>query len=82
MTLHNKAWKEARTMSRVADEEVPFNVKALVDYLGVEEVVKQVGLTRVIDEVGLKRVIDEVGLERWLGSMTPAQRRELKRRLR
>ena len=91
MTLHKKAWKEVRTMSRVADDEVPLDLELVVDYLGVEGIVKQfglkrgideVGLKRVIDEVGVKRVIDEIGLEPLLESLTPAQRRELKRRLR
>jgi hypothetical protein len=35
----------------------------------------------VIEAIGTKRVIEEIGLENFLANLSPADRRELKRRL-
>ena len=80
--LHEGAWKEARTMSRVVEDEVPIDFKKIAEFIGVDRLISQVGLKRVIEEVGLDRVIAEVGFDRLIASLTPAQRRELKRKLR
>ena len=90
LTLHNQAWTEARTMSHTTDE-LEFDIRPAIEYLGLdrvieqvglEQVIKQVGLARLVDEIGLERVLAHVGMDRLLASLTPAQRRELKRRLR
>ena len=62
----------------------------VIEQVGIDRVIEQVGLDRVIEQVGLDRVIEQVGdkewirrrgLDRLLASLSPAQRRELKRRL-
>jgi hypothetical protein len=63
ITLHEEAWKEVRSMAR-ASEKALIDVKALVEFVGLDSVIEQVGLEHVIDEVGLKRVIDHAGLKR------------------
>jgi hypothetical protein len=65
-------------LDRVIDE---VGVKRVIDEVGLKRVIDEVGVKRVIDEVGLKRVIDETGLDALLRNLTPAQRRELKRKL-
>ncbi|MBI3469620.1 MAG: hypothetical protein HY000_42005 [Planctomycetes bacterium] len=82
LVLHESAWKEARTMSRVEEDEVPINYKRIAEYIGVERLISVVGVKRVIEDLGVQRVIAEVGLDRLIASLTPAQRRELKRKLR
>ena len=57
-------------------------LKRVIEEVGLGSVIAEVGLDRVIAEVGLDRVIAEVGVDRLIASLTPAQRRELKRRLR
>jgi hypothetical protein len=81
LTLHSQAWTEARTMSH-STEELEFDIRPAVEYLGLDRVIEQVGLEQVINQVGMDRFIEHVGMDRLLASLTPAQRRDLKRRLR
>jgi hypothetical protein len=83
-------WEEIRHMGRKKGQEPEFDLRPVVEYLGMAEVIHQVGIKRVIDEigakrvieeVGAKRVIDELGLEAILAELTPQQRKQLKQRL-
>ena len=77
-------------MARTMGKKALFDIRPAIESLGLEEVIEQVGLDRVIEQVGLDRVIEQVGLDRvieqvgidrWLASLSPAQRREVERRL-
>ena len=78
-------------MAQVADDEVPIEVeKRILECIGMERVAEMVGLKRMIEllgvkrlvkELGAKRLVDEVGLDQFLASLSPAQRRDLKRKL-
>jgi hypothetical protein len=93
-TLHPAVFEEFEAMAQKLGRKSPIDFRPVVDRLGVSAVIDQVGLSRVITEVGLDRVIAEVGLdrviaevgesklmERLLTKLSPAKRRELKRRL-
>ncbi len=80
-TLHPEAWKEVETMPRVKRKAFDFDINALVELVGVKRVVDAIGAENVIKEVGLKRVIDEVGIDALFLNLTPAQRRQLKEKL-
>jgi hypothetical protein len=69
-------------MARIASREFKAHLEPLIELLGMEEVIQQVGLKRVLEQVGPQKVIEEMGLDWFLAKLTPAQRRELKRRLR
>jgi hypothetical protein len=70
---------EAMGLKRVVDE---VGLKRVVDEVGLKRVVDEVGLKRVLEEVGYKRVLTEMGVDDILSHLTPAQRAELKRKLR
>jgi hypothetical protein len=53
----------------------------VIEQVGLDRVIEQVGLDRVIAEVGKKEVIKRISLDDWLANLSPAERRELKRRL-
>jgi hypothetical protein len=53
----------------------------VIQQVGLERVIDRVGLERVIEQVGVKGVVKQIGMERLLASLSPAERRELKRRL-
>jgi predicted regulator of amino acid metabolism with ACT domain len=61
-----------QTMRQVAEEEVPIDFNKIADYIGLD---------RLIEHVGVKRLIEKFGLDQFLASLSPAQRRELKRKL-
>ena len=48
------------------------NYEALAEYIGAD---------RLIELIGLKKVVDEKGIDWLLKKLSPAQRRELKQRL-
>jgi hypothetical protein len=89
-SLHQLAWKEIETMVRKTGKGLTFDVRPAIESLGLGHVIEQVGTKRVIEEIGSKRIleeigskrfIEEIGLENLLANLSPAERRELKRRL-
>ena len=65
-------------------------LKQVVEQVGIGRVIEEVGIGRVIEEVGAKQVVEQLGgrevvkqlgLDGILASLSPAERRELKRRL-
>jgi hypothetical protein len=58
-----------------------FGIERLVEQVGIDRLVEQVGIDRVLEQLGDKEVSKRIGIDRWLATLTPAQRRELKRRL-
>jgi hypothetical protein len=65
-------------IKRLIDE---VGLKRVVDEIGLKRVVDEIGLKRVVDEIGLKRVVDHLGVDALVEGLTPAQKRELKRKL-
>jgi hypothetical protein len=49
--------------------------------VGPDRLVEQLGPERVLEQLKLKKVVEDKGLDWLLTQLTPAQRRELKRRL-
>jgi hypothetical protein len=80
-TLHPTAWREIEAMARIMGKRLTFDIRPAVESLGLDEVIKQVGLDRLMEQAGDKELIRRMGLDRLLASLSPAQRRELKRRL-
>jgi hypothetical protein len=80
-SLHPAAWKEIETMARTAGKKVDIDLRPAIEYLGLGRVIEQVGVDRVIEQVGIDRMVERVGIDRLLAGLSPAQRRELKRRL-
>jgi hypothetical protein len=89
-SLHPAAWREIEAMARTAGKKLKMDLRPAIDYLGLDRVIAQVGIDRVIAQVGIDRVIAHlgdrevirrIGLDRLLASLSPAERRELKRRL-
>src|SRR5262245_15743524 len=81
-SLHATAWKEIEAMARTMGKRLNFDIRPAVESLGLDRVIEQVGIDRVIQQVGEKEVVRRIGLECWLANLSPAERRELKRRLR
>ncbi len=44
--------------------------------------IRHLGLDRLIERVGKKEIVKRIGIDEFLASLSPAERRELKRRLR
>jgi hypothetical protein len=88
--LHPIVWREAEAMARTARKGLEIDFRPAIENFGLGRVIEQVGLGRVIEQVGIDRVIEHlgekevikrIGLERILANLSPAERRELKRRL-
>src|SRR5712691_11694080 len=80
-SLHPTAWKEVEAMARATGRRLLFDIRPAVESLGLDHVIEQVGIDRVLEQLGDKEVARRIGLERWLATLSPAERRELKRRL-
>jgi hypothetical protein len=89
-SLHPAAWKEVEAMARASGKSLQIDLRPAIEHLGLRRVIDQVGLDRVIEEYGEKEVIERIGkkelikhigIEDWLANLSPAERRELKRRL-
>lgn len=56
-------------------------VDRVIEQVGIDRVIEQVGIDRVIAQLGEREVIKRIGLDRLVANLSPAERRELKRRL-
>jgi len=65
-------------------------LRPAIETLGLEYVLEQVGIERLLEQAGVDRLLEaagdrvvakRMGLERFLATLSPAERRELKRRL-
>ena len=77
-------------VARAAGKKVKLDLRPAIEYLGLHKVIEQVGIDRVVEQVGSGRFTEQVGekavvkwlgLEGFLANLSPAERRELKRRL-
>ncbi len=89
-TLHPTAWREVEAMARTGLKKLKLDVRPAIEYLGLGTVIEQVGIERVIEQVGIDRVlvllgdrevVKRMGLDRFLATLSPSEKRELKRRL-
>ena len=80
-SLHPNAWKEIEAMTRTARKKLEIDLRPAIEYLGLDHVIEQVGIDRVIEQIGKKEVVKRIGLDDFLANLSPAERRELKRRL-
>jgi hypothetical protein len=89
-SLHPTAWREVEAMARATGKAPLIDLRPAIESLGLRYVLEQVGIDRVVAEVGAERLIEQLGdkevvkrmgLERILASLSPAERLELKRRL-
>lgn len=77
-------------MARKAGKRFKFDIRPVIDFLGLAEFIRQVGQERMLkavaarivkDKKTLNRVIERITLERIVANLSPAKRRELKRLL-
>ena len=60
------------------EEDQPERV---IEEVGAERFIEEFGADHLIEKLGYKEIAERMGIERYLASLTPAKRRELKRRL-
>jgi hypothetical protein len=58
-----------------------FDIRPAVESLGLDRFIEQVGLERLVEQMGKKELLKHFSLDEILTYLSPAQRRELKRRL-
>jgi hypothetical protein len=68
-------------MARTLGKRLKFDIRPAIESLGLDEVIEQVGIDPVIEQIGEKELVKRIGLDRFLASLSPKERRELKRRL-
>jgi hypothetical protein len=79
--LHQEVWREVEAMARRHQRSFPFNLRLAVESIGIAEFIRQVGEDEVLNEIPAKRMVKKLGVETFLANLSPARRRELKRRL-
>jgi hypothetical protein len=71
--LHPEIWEEVRTMARRFGREVlPFDMERLREFVDMDKAIDW-----IIEQYGEEKVLKKISI----ANLTPAQRRELKRRL-
>ncbi len=74
-------------MKRVVDAIGIANVikevgaKKVIEEIGLKQVIDEIRRQGMLDEVGLKEILEKVGIDPFLSSISPAQRRQLKEKL-
>lgn len=88
-SFHPEALEELRKMAKTVSKKFWPRVEPLIELLGMEEFLRQVGHKsileklgpRIVEKLGPKKVVEQLTADELFDSLTPAQRRELKRRL-
>jgi hypothetical protein len=89
-SLHPEVWKEVEAMARAAGKGLKIDLQAAIDAMGLGRIVEQVGVRRVVDLIGIdsfleqlgkKEVLERMDVDELVANLSPAKRRELKRRL-
>jgi hypothetical protein len=68
-------------MVRRTGKGLKIDREAAIHALGLDRIIDTVGTKQLLETIGPKRLIDEIGLDWFLANLSPADRRELKRRL-
>jgi hypothetical protein len=89
--FHPAAWKEVETMAKTRQRGLQFDLRPIIEEMGFDKVIEQMGgKEKVLEYFGLKQKtkesarkqpIAEMEIETILANLTPAQRRQLRRRL-
>jgi hypothetical protein len=80
-TLHPAAWEEVEITARAAGRAPMIDLRPVIEKLGLAEVIRQAGVERVIEHIPKKELVKQTGIDDLLAHLSPAERRELKRRL-
>jgi len=89
-SLHPTVWQEVEAMARAGGKGLNIDLRPAIETIGVDRVIEQIGIDRVVEQIGIDRVIEllgkkevikRIGVEDWLANLSPAERRDLKRRL-
>jgi hypothetical protein len=81
---------EVKVMPRRAAQEFMIDLRPAIEYIGLEQFIEQVGRRRIIDCIcqdrrlarrAAKVLVKRLGIDGIVANLSPAQRRELKRRL-
>jgi hypothetical protein len=79
--LHPTTWAEVKTMAKDAGRDLTIDLEPLLEFVDPEQVIDLVGIDRVIEHFGKKKLLKKMGIDDILNHLSPADRRELKRRL-
>jgi hypothetical protein len=71
--LHPAAWREVKAMAKSRRGGPKMDLDAVVDFVG--------GLDNMIKNLGERQLLEQMGIDRILANLSPAQRRELERRV-
>jgi hypothetical protein len=80
-TLHPAAWEEVEIMALAAGRAPMIDLRPVIEKLGLKELIRQVGVERVIEHIPMKELVKRIGIDDILANLSPAERRELRRRL-
>jgi hypothetical protein len=70
--FHEAAWEEVMKMAKRKRGGLEFNLRPIIETMGMR---------KVIEQLGEKELVEAMGIDRILANLTPAQRRELERRV-
>jgi hypothetical protein len=79
--LHQAVWEEVVAMAGRKRRTLTLDFRPAIKSVGLAELIRQAGKENVVREIGAKDVVKELGVEAIWAHLSPAQRRELKRRL-
>ena len=68
-------------MAKTREKGLKIDFRPAIEVLGLKYVLDQVGLDRVVSELGEEEIVKHIGVDRFVAALSPADRRELKRRL-
>jgi hypothetical protein len=78
LNIDYQAAIDAMGLDRIIEQ---VGIDRVIEQLGIDRVIEKLGTDRVIEKLGKKEMIKRIGLDEIVANLSPAERRELKRRL-
>jgi hypothetical protein len=70
--LHPTVWEEVKRMAKTRRAELDFDFRHIIE---------DMGWPKIIERLGEKELVQEIGIDRFLANLSPAERKQLVRRL-
>jgi hypothetical protein len=80
-TLHPEAWTEVRQMARSKNQELKFDLSAVIEDIDMNKLIESGGLKRLMQNVGARKLVKEMGVDWLLASLPAEELKKLKDRL-
>ncbi len=74
-------WKEMETMAKSSRRSMDFDIRPVVEYMGVKKAIDQIGEETLIRSLSKKKMVEQLDVDDIVANLSPSKRQKLTERL-